>query len=108
MPAGPDVVGSAEARALLGGIGRVRFKALVDRADFPDFTELEIGRVYDRAEVTAWMLTRPRGPKPLYRGKPLLRALRLYRSGMTVRQVAAEIEVHPTTIDRWLAVLGAR
>ena len=49
----PRVVGTAEACKALG-VNRQRLHVLSKRDGFPPATELEIGRVWDRADLLAW------------------------------------------------------
>ena len=55
----PKVIGTAEACKALG-VNRARFYVLSKRDGFPPATELEIGRVWDRAAVLAWNRARLR------------------------------------------------
>jgi hypothetical protein len=57
MP-GPDVIGPTEGAAILGGVSLRRFWALAGADDFPPYTQLANGRVWDRAAVKAWALDR--------------------------------------------------
>jgi predicted DNA-binding transcriptional regulator AlpA len=95
---GPDVYGPAEARALLG-VGQARLYKLSHRGDFPACTELEIGRVWDGAEVRAYKLAR-RGGR--YEGRPVLASLIAFRSGMSYAQIGRQANVAPTTVAAWI------
>ena len=57
----PRVVGTAEACKALG-VNRQRLHVLSKRPGFPPATELEIGRVWDRAALLAWNRERKRKP----------------------------------------------
>lgn len=64
----PEVVGVAEIAEMLGGVSRQRVDQLArDYADFPaPIGNLARGRVWDRADVAAWMARHPdrRGGRP--------------------------------------------
>lgn len=102
---GPDVYGAAEARAALGGISQPRLQQLADRDDFPAFATLEIGRVWDGAEIRAYALAR-RGGR--FEGKPVLASLVAFRAGMTYAQIGRQASVAPTTVANWIGKATAR
>lgn len=104
---GPDVVGPAEARQILGGpkrpdgISRQRMHQLLADPDFPPYTELEIGRVWDRIDVLAYHLSRT---EP--RRRTMATAIAAYRTTGVVTEAARAAGVHPYTVRRWLRELG--
>jgi predicted DNA-binding transcriptional regulator AlpA len=93
----PDVVGPAEAAQIVG-VGPRRFQQLIRAYDgrFPAARELEIGRVWDRAEIEAWTEDRS-GTR--------LAALRAYRRTGTVARAADVAGVSWTTAKAWLVKL---
>lgn len=95
---GPDVYGPAEARKLLG-VGQARLYKLSHRSDFPACTELEIGRVWDGAEIRAYKLAR-RGGK--YEGRPVLASLLAYRAGMSYAEIGRQANVASSTVAAWI------
>lgn len=101
---GPDVYGPAEARALLG-VGQARFYKLALRDDFPRSTQLEIGRVFDGAEIRAYKLAR-RGGR--YEGRPVLASLIAWRSGMSYAEIGRQAGVAQTTVAAWIKRALAR
>lgn len=96
---GPDVYGAAEARAAIGGISQARLHQLAQRDDFPHCTQLEIGRVWDGAEIRAYALAR-RGGR--FEGKPVLAAVIAHRAGMSYAQIGRSASVAPTTVANWI------
>jgi prophage regulatory protein len=49
------LVGSAEIGRMLGGISRQRVQQIIGREDFPaPEVQLEMGKVWKRADVEAW------------------------------------------------------
>lgn len=64
----PEVVGVAEIAEMLGGVSRQRVDQLArEYADFPaPIGNLARGRVWDRADVAAWIARHPdrRGGRP--------------------------------------------
>ena len=97
----PDVVGPAEARAIIG-CNRQRFHVLSKRPDVPASRELEIGRVWDRAAVKAWQQART---EPRRRAIYVLRTA-YARNGGKLNAAARSAGVHPNTARRWLRDLG--
>lgn len=98
---GPDVVGSGEIQKLLG-VGRERVRQLAQRPDFPAYTELEIGRVWDRKSVVAWQ--RDRTSHGRNRRRQVLAA---YRRTGRVADAARAADVSRRTARRWLEELDA-
>jgi hypothetical protein len=95
----PDVVGSAEAVALLG-ISRQRLTQLTNASasnGFPPFRELRTGRVWDRAALVAWDQDR-KAPAKARRTT----VLRSYRQTGNVTRAARAAGVHVTTARRIL------
>jgi predicted DNA-binding transcriptional regulator AlpA len=93
----PDVVGTAEAAQIIGVTPR-RLQQIIRAYDgrFPVARELEIGRVWDRAEIEAWTQDRS-GTR--------LAALRAYRRTGTVARAADVAGVSWTTAKGWLVKL---
>lgn len=52
-----ELAGAAEIGRMLGGVSRQRVQQIVSRADFPEpFEVLEMGKVWKREAVVAWMV----------------------------------------------------
>lgn len=95
----PDVVGSAEAVALLQ-ISRQRLTQLAAAAasnGFPPHRELRTGRVWDRASLVAWDQDR-KAPAKARRTT----VLRVYRRTGVLAEAARAADVHVTTARRIL------
>jgi transcriptional regulator of acetoin/glycerol metabolism len=106
LTSGPDVVGPAEARQILGprkpgGISRQRLHQLIQDPAFPPYTELEIGRVWNRADVLAFHLSRT---EP--RRATMIVAVATYRATGIVADAARAAGVQRYTVRRWLRELG--
>lgn len=102
----PDVVGPAEARALIGNVSRQRFHQLrakphQDAGPFPQPIRLEIGDVYDRAEVLAWHLDRTWPGR-----KKKLSFLMGYRHHGILSRACRTAGIADSTGRRWLRALG--
>jgi hypothetical protein len=98
-PDGPDVIGPAEAAQIIG-VGPRRFQTIIRAYGerFPAARELEIGRVWDRAEIAAWAADR---------SGTQLAALRAYRRTGTVARAADVAGVSWSTAKKWLKTLRA-
>lgn len=98
---GPDVVGPAEACKILG-VNKRRLNAIRHQAThadtFPQPTELEMGPVWDRAEIKAWAYDRS--------GRRLT-VLRAYRATGSTTEAAQAVGCDSSTARRWLKSLGA-
>jgi hypothetical protein len=101
LSVGPDVVGPAEARELLGGISRQRMHQLERHQEFPPHTELEIGRVWHRVDVIAFQQARLEPRRRL-----IVRALTTYRATGVIAEAARAAGVRPYTVRRWFRELG--
>jgi hypothetical protein len=98
-PDGPDVVGSAEAAQIIGVTPRrLQYIIRAYGERFPAARELEIGRVWDRAEIAAWAADR---------SGTQLAALRAYRRTGTVARAADVAGVSWSTAKAWLKRLRA-
>jgi hypothetical protein len=99
---GPDVYGSDEVCQVLGGISRQRLAAIrKDHPDFPAFTKLKIGRVYDGPLVRAWQEART---KP--RRHAMYRFACSYRATGNLTRACRHVDITRTTGARWLRELG--
>jgi hypothetical protein len=103
---GPDVIGAAEGGAIMG-VSLRRFWKIAETHDFPPFTQLAIGRVWDRAAVTAWQLDREirlarRTGKPVH-GLVLL----TWRATLDEHATARSAAVSVDTVRRVLRRVGA-
>ena len=96
----PDVVGPAEARAILR-VSRQRLAQLAHHPRFPDATELEIGRVWHRTDIIAFHLSRTEK-----RRETMIVAVSTYRATGVITEAARAAGVHPYTVRRWLRELG--
>ena len=96
----PDVVGPAEARAILK-CSRQRMHQLTADPDFPPWTELEIGRTWHRTDIIAYQLSRT---EP--RRKTMIVAVSTYRATGVILEAARAAGVAPYTVRRWLRELG--
>lgn len=95
----PDVVGAAEAAEIIGVTPRrLRQLSVAYDGRFPVARTLEIGRVWDRAEIAAWAADR---------SGIQLAALRAYRQTGAVARAADVAGVSWTTAKRWLRQLDA-
>jgi predicted DNA-binding transcriptional regulator AlpA len=93
----PDVVGAAEAARIIGVTPRRLYQISgAYGARFPAPRELEIGRVWDRAEIEAWTADRSGAQ---------LAALRAYRKTGTVARAADVAGVSWPTAKAWLVKL---
>jgi hypothetical protein len=99
----PDVIGAGEVLELLGISKQAFSQSHQHRPDFPPARELKCGPVYERRAIVAYAKQRATG-------KPYLRALerfRFYASSMgAIGGIAAELEVSPITVRRYLQQLG--
>ena len=58
-----DYAGAAEIGRMLGGVSRQRVQQIVSRKDFPaPVAVLDMGKVWRRADVEAWVLAHRRPP----------------------------------------------
>lgn len=102
----PDVYGPAEcARAL--GVSGARFRVLKARPDFPAARELEIGHVWDGAEIRAYAIQRKPKGRGRFAGRPVLDGLRAWRRTGVLAEAAREVGVDPATLTRWLKAARA-
>jgi hypothetical protein len=98
---GPDVYGSDEACRVLG-VARQRLHQLrAEHDDFPPYTKLKIGRVYDGPAIRAWQQART-AP----RRREMYRFLCSYRATGNLSRAARHVGVHRTTGATWLRELG--
>lgn len=100
MPA-PDVVGPAEARKIIGVNTRERFRQYTQMDGFPEHTELGIGRVWDRAELEAWIRDRRQPGK-----RRRTTVLKSYKATGNVSRAARAANVSRPTAVIWLRELG--
>jgi hypothetical protein len=102
----PDVVGSAEARRMLGGVSRQRFSELrgEDRA-FPPARELAGGPVWDRATMLAY--AQDRHERTRYGRGARTRLLQSFRKRPSIYAAAKSCGVPQSTARRWLIEAGA-
>jgi hypothetical protein len=104
---GPDVISPTEGAAILGGVSLRRFWALAGADDFPPYTQLAIGRVWDRAAVKAWQLDREirlgrRTGKPVHG-----LVLRTWRATLDEHETGRRTAVSVDTVRRVLSRAGA-
>lgn len=103
MSDGPDVYSAGGARKVLGGISRQRFHQLASKPDFPTYRQLEIGRVWDGAEIRAWAISRNGAPLA---GRKVLKALYAYRERGVLADAARAGGVAQSTATRWMRQIG--
>lgn len=102
----PDVVGPAEARALLGRhkggpISRTRFAQLRAKPTFPPHRQLEQGPVWHRADIVAWQRSRDEPKRAAMHAM-----LASYRRTGNVARASRAAGVHVSTARTWLRDLG--
>jgi hypothetical protein len=98
---GPDVLGSDEVCRVLG-VSRARLSQLrAEHADFPPYTKLKLGRVYDGPSIRAWQQARTQP-----RRRAMYRFLCSYRATGNLSRAARHVGVHRTTGATWLRELG--
>lgn len=97
---GPDVYGSDEACRVLG-VSRQRLAQLrAEHPDFPPFTKLKIGRVFDGPLIRAWQQART-AP----RRREMYRLACSYRAHGNVNRAARHVGINPATARKWLREL---